>query len=84
MNKEFNLSEKIEELKKKFKKEKFSYHTPIEKERQFYINLQIIAIEEVEKDVKEFIKETLEDIEGGYEGEELLQRIRKRAGDELK
>jgi len=35
------------------------------------------------KYVRKFIWETLEDIEGGYEGEELLQRIRKRAGSEL-
>jgi len=35
------------------------------------------------EDVKDFIKETLSDIEGGYEGEELLVRIRKRAGEKL-
>jgi hypothetical protein len=40
---------------------------------------QIIPLE----DVKDFIKETLSDIEGGYEGEELLVRIRKRAGEAL-
>ena len=37
----------------------------------------------MELDVKEFIKETREDIEGGYEGEELLRRFKKRAGDDL-
>jgi hypothetical protein len=36
-----------------------------------------------EKDVKDFIKETISDIEGGYEGEELLIRIKKRAGEKL-
>ena len=35
------------------------------------------------KYVKEFIKQTIEDIEGGYEGEELLNRIKKRAGEKL-
>ena len=35
------------------------------------------------KEVKEFIKETREDIEGGYEGEELLRRFKKRAGEDL-
>ena len=34
-------------------------------------------------DVKEFIKETLDDIEGGYEGVELMERIKKRAGEKL-
>ena len=38
----------------------------------------------LEEDVKEFIKETISDIEGGYEGEELLSRIKKRAGDKLR
>jgi len=37
-----------------------------------------------EEDVKEFIKQTIEDIEGGYEGEELINRIKKRAGEKLK
>jgi hypothetical protein len=36
-----------------------------------------------EEDVKEFIRETISDIEGGFEGEELLNRIKKRAGEKL-
>jgi len=36
------------------------------------------------EDVKEFIKETIDDIEGGYEGVELIKRLKKRAGDKLR
>jgi len=33
--------------------------------------------------LKEFIKETIEDVEGGYEGVELIDRIKNRAGEKL-
>lgn len=33
--------------------------------------------------IKEFIEEIIEDIEGGFEGVELIERIKNKAGDKL-
>ena len=47
----------LKDLKKKLKKAKFSYPTPTERERQFYIRLQEIALDLLKAEAVKWVKE---------------------------
>ena len=78
LSKEFDLSEKI-----KYCRENATRNcvTGLSRNKTKHIGYRrVIHL----NDIKEFIRQTIDDIEGGFEGKELINRIKNRAGEKLK